>query len=94
MPAPEPRDGRIHSGHFILRIQGPGGGRNGVVYVVEDVRSSERAYYERLEEALAFIQALFGSLLAGVFTLFAAFVYFLPALNSFVGAARAWTAAY
>ena len=43
---------------------------------------------------LAFIQPLFGSLLAGVFTLFAAFVYFLPALNSFVGAARAWTAAY
>jgi hypothetical protein len=57
MPAPEPPDGRIHSGHFILRIQGPSRGRTGLVYVVEDVRTGEQARYDRLEEALAFIQA-------------------------------------
>jgi hypothetical protein len=57
MPAPEPREGRIHSGHFILRIQGPGRGGTGIVYVVEDVRTGEQAHYGRLEEALAFIQA-------------------------------------
>ena len=57
MPAPEPREGRIHSGHFILRIQGPGRGRSDIVYVVEDVRTGAQARYERLEEALTFIQA-------------------------------------
>jgi len=57
MPAPEPRDGRIHSGHFILRIQGPGRGRTGMVYIVEDVRTGDQARYDRLEEALAFIQS-------------------------------------
>lgn len=57
MSASEPRDGRVHSGHFILRIQGPRQGGAGIVYVVEDVRSGERAQYERLEEALAFIQS-------------------------------------
>jgi len=57
MSASEPRDSRVHSGHFILRIQGPRRGGAGMVYVVEDVRSGERAQYARLEEALAFIQA-------------------------------------
>ncbi len=57
MSASEPRGGRVHSGHFVLRIQGPRPGRAGMIYVVEDVRSGERAQYERLEEALTFIQS-------------------------------------
>ena len=57
MAASEPRDGRVHSGHFILRIQGPRRGGTGLLYVVEDVRTGERAQYERLEEALSFIQS-------------------------------------
>lgn len=57
MSASDPRNDRVHSGHFILRIQGPRRGRAGIVYVVEDVRTGERAQYERLEEALAFIQS-------------------------------------
>jgi hypothetical protein len=56
MSASEPREGRVHSGHFILRIQGPRRERTGMVYVVEDVRSGARAQFGRLEEALAFIQ--------------------------------------
>jgi hypothetical protein len=56
MPASEPREGRVHSGHFVLRIHGPRRGRAGIMYVVEDVRSGARAQYERLEEALSFIQ--------------------------------------
>jgi hypothetical protein len=56
MSASEPREGQVHSGHFILRIQSPRRGRAGMVYVVEDVRSGERGQFERLEEALAFIQ--------------------------------------
>ena len=57
MSVSEPRDGRVHCGHFILRIQGPRRGRAGMVYVIEDVRGGTRAQFERLEEALAFIQA-------------------------------------
>lgn len=57
MSASEPREGRVHSGHFILRIQGSRRGRAGMVFIVEDVRTGERAQYERLEEALTFIQA-------------------------------------
>jgi hypothetical protein len=57
MSASEPREGRVHSGHFVLRIHGPRRGRAGMMYVVEDVRSGVRAQYERLEEALTFIQA-------------------------------------
>jgi hypothetical protein len=57
MSASEPREGRVHSGHFVLRIQGQRRGRAGMMYVVEDVRSGQRAQYARLEEALAFIQS-------------------------------------
>jgi len=57
MSVSEPRDGRVHCGHFILRIQGPRQGRAGMVYGVEEVRTGARAQYERLEEALVFIQA-------------------------------------
>ena len=57
MSVSEPSDGRVHCGHFILRIQGPRQGRAGMVYVVEEVRTGARAQYERLEEALVFIQA-------------------------------------
>lgn len=57
MSGSEPNEGRVHWGHFILRVQRPGRGQQGMVFIVEDVRSGERARHERLEDALAFIQA-------------------------------------
>jgi hypothetical protein len=60
MSASEPREGRVHWGHFILRVQHQGRGKTGNTYVVEDVRTGERAAYQRLDEALAFIQAHLG----------------------------------
>jgi hypothetical protein len=56
MSASEPGEGRVHWGHFILRVQRPARGQAGMVYVVEDVRSGERGRFDRLEDALAFIQ--------------------------------------
>lgn len=57
MAASEPHGGRVHWGHFILRVQHAGPGRTGFVFIVEDVRGGERARYDRLEEALTFIQS-------------------------------------
>jgi len=57
MSAAEPNEGRIQWGHFILRVQRQGREGPGLVFLVEDVRTGERARYDRLEEALAFIQS-------------------------------------
>jgi hypothetical protein len=57
MSASEPRDGSVHWGHFILRVQRPARGQGGMVYIVEDVRSGERDRFDRLEDALTFIQS-------------------------------------
>jgi hypothetical protein len=57
MSASEPHEGEVHWGHFILRVQRAGRGKASYIYAVEDVRTGKRARYDRLEEALAFIQA-------------------------------------
>ncbi len=57
MSASEPRDGRVQWGHFILRVQRQSRDRPETVFVVEDVRTGESARLDRLEDALAFIQA-------------------------------------
>ncbi len=57
MWASEPHEEKVHWGHFILRVQRAGRGQAGFIFTVEDVRTGKRARYDRLEEALAFIQA-------------------------------------
>ena len=57
MPASEPSEGRVHWGHFILRVQRLGRDRPGALFVVECARTGHRGQYDRLEDALAFIQA-------------------------------------
>jgi hypothetical protein len=56
MSASEPQEDQVRWGHFILRVQRPGRGKSGFVFMVEDVRTGERARFDQLEEALAFIQ--------------------------------------
>jgi hypothetical protein len=55
MSASESEEGKVQWGHFILRVQRDG--RSRLRFPVEDVRTGERASYDRLEDALAFIQS-------------------------------------
>jgi hypothetical protein len=57
MSAAEPDEGKVQWGHFILRVQRERRGRSGFLFLVEDVRTGKLARYDRLEEALAFIQS-------------------------------------
>jgi hypothetical protein len=57
MSAAEPREEKVRWGHFILRVQREERGQHRFLFVVEDVRTGERARYDQLEEALAFIQS-------------------------------------
>jgi hypothetical protein len=57
MAESEPREGRVHWGHFILRVQRPGRGQSGPTFIVEDVRTGDQGRFDRLEDALAFIQS-------------------------------------